>query len=128
VIERIGQAIRRYIMDSEKPEKIAINHDGYHAEQIGRTKSGHQFFLTAPFVPAIDGSKGCEYISLFKFDQDGNLLESIIDSLGPRDSFNEEEAREKYFSRLHQLGEVEYCRIEVRPFSVEKDRYPGHPQ
>ena len=39
-------------MDSEKPEKIAINHDDYHAEHIGRTKLGHQFFLTAPFVPA----------------------------------------------------------------------------
>ena len=107
-------------MDSGKPEKIAINHDDYHAEHIGRTKTGHQFFLTTPFEPTIGSAQGCEYIALFKFDLDGNLVESIIDKIGPRGSFDEEERKNKYLSRLRELGEVKFCRIEVKPFSVKK--------
>jgi hypothetical protein len=105
-------------MNKGKPEKIAINHDDYHAEHIGRTNTGHQFFLTTPFEPAIGDEKGCEYIALFKFDLDGNIVESIIDKFGPRGSFDEEERKSKYYSRLEELGEVKYCRIEVKPFSI----------
>jgi len=107
-------------MDSNKPELIAIDHDDYHAEHIGRTKDGLQFFLTTPFEPAIK-SEGCEYIALFKFDLDGNLVESVIDVLGSRGSFDPDEAKEKYTSRLQGLGEVEFRKIEVKPFSVEKN-------
>ena len=107
-------------MESGKPYKIAINHDDYHAKYIGKTKAGHQFFLTTPFEPAIGGAEGCEYIALFKFDTDGNLVESIIDRLGPRGSYSEEDRKKKYVSRLDELADVEYCRIEVKPFSVEK--------
>jgi hypothetical protein len=107
-------------MDSNRPEKIAIDLDDYHAEHIGRTKEGLQFFLTTPFEPGVD-SEGCEYIALFKFDLDGNLTDSVIDVLGARGSFDHDEAKEKYMSRLQELGEVEFCRIEVKPFSVEKN-------
>ncbi|MHB0914768.1 MAG: hypothetical protein ACYC5A_04915 [Thermoleophilia bacterium] len=106
-------------MESSRPQKIAIDHDDYHAEHVGRTKDGSQFFLTTPFEPAINGKEGCEYIALFKFDNDGNLMEHAIDTMGPRGSYDEEERKEKYLSRLNELGEVEYCRIEVKPFSVK---------
>ena len=84
-------------MHSNKPEKVAINHDDYHAEHIGRTNDGLQFFLTTPFEPAYSNTEGCEYIALFKFDLDGNLVDSKIDTLGPRGSYNDEERREKHF-------------------------------
>jgi len=106
-------------MDSTKPKKISINHDDCHAQHIGRTSEGLQFFLTNPFEPALNDAEGCEYIALFKFDSEGNLVDSLIDSLGPRGSYSEADAKEKYTSRLHGLGEVEYCRIEVKPFSVK---------
>lgn len=106
-------------MNSIKPEKIAIDHDDYHAQHIGRTSDGLQFFLTNPFEPAFSGSKGCEFISLFKFDMDGNLVDSKIESLGPRGSFSEDDAKEKYYAYLRDLGEIEYCRIEVKPFSID---------
>jgi hypothetical protein len=106
-------------MHSNKPEKVAINHDDYHAEHIGRTNDGLQFFLTTPFEPAYSNTEGCEYIALFKFDLDGNLVDSKIDTSGPRGSYNDEERREKYLSRLNELGEVKYQRIEVKPFSVK---------
>ena len=108
-------------MDSAKPQKIAIDHDDYHAEYIGRTKSGMQFFLTTPFEPAINQQVGCEYIALFMFDEDGDLTESIIDSFGPRGSYSEDDRKKQYQSRLSGLGEVEFCRIEIKPFSIEKN-------
>ncbi len=108
-------------MSSEKPEKLAIDHDDYHAEHIGRTQANQQFFLTTPFEPAIDDKEGCEYIALYKFDMEGNLLEAIIDSLGPRGSYDEDARKEIYLARLYELGDVEYCRIEVKPFSIERE-------
>lgn len=48
----------------------------------------------------------------------GRLLDSDIDVLGTRGSFSEEEATNKYYSKLESLGKVRYQRIEVRPFSV----------
>jgi hypothetical protein len=32
-----------------------------------------------------------------------------------------EERKKRYFSYLNKLGQVEYCRIEVKPFSITKD-------
>ncbi|CAC5842854.1 hypothetical protein [uncultured Gammaproteobacteria bacterium] len=51
-------------MESDRPQKISIDHDDYHAEHIGRTKKGEQFFLTTPFEPAINEKEGCEYIAV----------------------------------------------------------------
>lgn len=105
-------------MSSDRPKIIAIDHDDYHAEHIGRTKEGCQFFLTTPFEPACGDSEGCEYIALFKFDLSGNLVDHSIETLGPRGSYDIEDKRAQYLSRLESLGEVEYQRIEVKPFSV----------
>ena len=106
-------------MSTEKPESIAIDHDDYHAQHIGTTQDGNQFFLTTPFEAASDTSKGCEYIALFIFDSEGECLNSIIESLGPREDLIESEAKKKYNSMLSTLGEVSYCRIVVKPFSVD---------
>ncbi|GAA5441868.1 hypothetical protein Misp06_00029 [Microbulbifer sp. NBRC 101763] len=97
-----------------KPELIAIDHDNYHAQHIGTTKDGLQFFLTTPFEPGI-----AEYIALFKFDALGNLVDSDIEPLGPRSSFSVDEAKAKYSSKLESLGNISLERIEVKPFSVE---------
>jgi len=105
-------------MHSGKPKKIAIDHDDYHAEHVGRTSDGLQFFLTTPFEPAFPNTEGCEYIALFKFDLEGNLVDSKIDTLGPRGSFDGDARKEKYLSRLNELGKVEFQRIEVKPFSI----------
>ena len=108
-------------MDPAKPEQIATDHDDYHAQHIGRTKDGLQFFLSKPFELALNDSKGCQYIALFKFDIEGGLVGSVIDSLGPRGSYLEADAKEKYYARLHDIGELEFCRIVVKPFSVKYD-------
>jgi hypothetical protein len=105
---------------SEVPELIAINHDDYHAKHVGRTKDGRQFFLTNPFEPARGAEGGCEYVSLFLFDDEGGLIEAAIDELGPRAAVDELNARRIYEERLASLGDVVFGRIEVKPFVVER--------
>jgi hypothetical protein len=71
-------------MKTAPPELIAINHDDYHAEHVGHTQDGRQFFLTNPFEPALGAEPGGEYVALFLFDRRGDLLEAKIDDFGPR--------------------------------------------
>ena len=101
------------------PEKIAIDHDDYRAEHIGRLGDGRQFFVTNPFVPALDGP-GREFLAVYLFDADGKLLEARIDDLGTREKLDEAAARKKLEDRLAELGKVKHQRIEVRPFELER--------
>ena len=107
-------------MSEGKPERVAIEHDGYHAEHIGRTDDGRQFFLTTPFEPALDNCEGSEFVALFLFDDEGCLLEAKIDDFGPRASCDNKKRRHCYETRLQELGRVSFERIEVRPFAVER--------
>ncbi len=107
-----------------KPERIAIQHnecvDDCYAEYVGRTSDGRQFFLTASFGPAIGEHPGSEYLALFLFDADGNLVDAQIDDLGPRTKPYHYKSRAYYDVRLKALGEVTFERIEVKPFTVER--------
>ena len=107
-------------MSGIPPKLIAIDHDDYHAEHVGRTAGGRQFFLTRPFEPANNGSEGCEYFALYLFDAEGKLLDAQIDNLGPRALINEDEYWRLYEQRLHNLGSVSFERIAVAPFSIER--------
>ena len=103
-----------------KPKLIAIEHDDHHASHIGSLPDGRQFFLTTPFVPAMAGDAGREFIALYLFDQRGRFLEARIDDLGTRAELDEQRARRVFGERLAELGPVKYGRIEVQPFEVER--------
>ncbi len=107
-------------MSTTPPTLVAIDHDDYHAEHVGRTADGRQFFLTTPFEPAINGSQGCEFVALYTFDQAGALLNAEIDSFGPRTAMDQGARMKLYEQRLKSLGAVSLERIEVAPFSVER--------
>ncbi|HEV2296249.1 MAG TPA: hypothetical protein VGR35_20560 [Tepidisphaeraceae bacterium] len=107
-------------MSDGRPDKIAIEHDDYHAKHVGWTTDGRQFILTTPFDPAIGGKPGAEFIALYIFDTDGKLLEAKIDELGPRATIDKENASKLYDQRLQELGEVRFSRIEVAPFSLKR--------
>ena len=102
------------------PDTLPINHDDYHAKHIGRTADGRQFFLTTPFVPAIGGDDGCEFIALFMFDDAGALVDAQIDNLGPRASLDQDTASKLYDERLTSLGDVEFGDIRIAPFKIEQ--------
>jgi hypothetical protein len=109
------------------PKKIRINHDEYHAQHIGHTADGRQFFLTNPFVWAMGDNPGREFLALYIFDADGNLLEAKIDDLGERENkvlpgnkLDISSAGSLVETRLAELGEFSFGDIEVAPFRVEK--------
>jgi hypothetical protein len=107
-------------MPDGPPTLIAINHDDYKAEHVGRLSDGRQFFLTRPFVPPVGGRASNEFVALFLFDAAGKLVEAKIDELGPRSTMDQEKARVAYDQRLRDLGEVSFERIEIAPFSIER--------
>jgi hypothetical protein len=107
-------------MAGTRPARVAIDHDDYHAEYVGRTADGRQFFLTTPFEPAIDGSQGEEYVALFLFDAAGRFLDAKIDSCGPRATLDHAARRATRDAWLAELGEVTYDRIEVAPFEIQR--------
>lgn len=107
-------------MTDGPPDIIAINHDDYHAEYVGRTADGRQFILTTPFEPAISDRTGSEFLALYLFDVKGHLLEAKIEDLGPRATLNVEKRREVRDQWLQELGTVTYTRIQVAPFSIER--------
>jgi hypothetical protein len=103
-----------------KPKLIAIDHDDYHAKHIGKLPDGRQFFLTTPFVPAMDADAGREFIAVYLFDKRGKFLEARIDDMGTRADLDETRARALFEQRLAELGPVDFDRIEVQPFEIER--------
>ncbi|WP_232668131.1 hypothetical protein [Pseudonocardia sp. TRM90224] len=102
------------------PALIALDPDDHHAEHVGHTADGLQFFLTTPFVAENEPDPGREFVALFLFDAEGALVEARIDDFGPRASLDEARLRERYDSHLAALGEVTIDRIVIAPFSVER--------
>ncbi|MEU0538305.1 hypothetical protein ABZ319_00395 [Nocardia sp. NPDC005978] len=102
-----------------KPALIAINHDDYHAEHVGRTADGRQFFLTSAFEPPSGLDEGNEFVALYLFDADGTFSEARIDEFGPRATMDNARRTALYKQRLRELGEVTFTRIEVAPFEHE---------
>ena len=91
------------------PKLVRINLDDYHANYVGKTKAGDQFFLTFPFSP------GGSFIALYLFDAFGALKDARIHRAKPTES--EDQAFVK--SLLDDLGEHRFGNIRVAPFAVE---------
>ncbi len=102
------------------PKTVAVNHDDYHAEYVGRTKDGMQFFLTTPFVSGMGDDPGREFIALYLFDRSGQLQSATIDDFGPRATMDLAARTARRDELLSSLGEVSYQRIKVAPFRVER--------
>lgn len=107
-------------MDNNPPKLIAINHDDYHAEFVGRTRDQKQFFLTTPFEPSMNGQDGREFLAVYLFDVHGKLLEAKIDDLGPRATLDHEKRVALRYQRLAELDGPSFERIEIAPFSIER--------
>jgi hypothetical protein len=105
---------------SQRPEIIAIDHDGYHAKHVGVLPDGRQFFLTTPFEGTSKRHPGGEYVALFIFDRAGRLVDAVIDNFGPRASMDGVARQALYELRLKELGDVTLGRILVAPFEIER--------
>jgi len=99
------------------PETIAIDPDDHHATDLGVLKNGVQFFLTTPFIPAIDGP-GCIFVAIYLFGRDGAFMGCTIKELGPRSKVSDQEAA-KVLDRMRQsVGVIERRRITIQPFQI----------
>ncbi len=107
-------------MNRTPPDVVAVDRDDYHAQHVGRTADGRQFFLTPPFVPASRGAAGAEFNALYVFDDDGALLDARIEPFGPRGSYDRAMKEAAYWALLDSLGTVSFERIEVAPFAIER--------
>ena len=107
-------------MAKKPPKRIAIDHDEYLAEYVGRTRDGKQFFLTIPLEPARNGKEGREFLALLLFDAKGKLLEAKIDDLGPRATLDHEKRVALRDQRLGELDGPSFERIEIAPFSIDR--------
>jgi hypothetical protein len=107
-------------MPAEPPVLIAIDRDEYYASRVGRTKDGLQVFVTTPFVPALGDESGREFLAVYIFDPNGKLVEARIDDLGPRSGLDRARARQLLEQRMSELGPVDYGRIVVQPFAIER--------
>jgi hypothetical protein len=105
---------------TKAPALIKIKHDDYHAQYVGRTDDGRQFFLTTPFSPAMEGSPGREYIALYVFDDAGGLRDARIEDLGTRAELDDAIVAAKRSALLESLGQLKYGTIRVAPFRIEK--------
>lgn len=101
------------------PELITIEHDDYHAKYVGRTDTNQQVFVSQLFIPALSDQPGNEFLAIFLFSDIGNLVESRVDELGPRSSLNHELAAALLAQRLHELGNLTFHDIRMKPFAVE---------
>ena len=107
-------------MKKGPPTLIAIDRDDYHASHVGRLADGRQFFVTTPFIPAMAGDAGREFIATYTFDKQGALVDARIDDLGPRAQVDSAHAKRLIERHLAELGRVNLGRIEVSPFEVER--------
>src|SRR5262245_35688376 len=107
-------------MERGPPKLVKVAHDDYHAEYVGKTRDGRQFFLTTPFVPEVGRSSGREFIALYVFDASGQLLEATIDDLGRRSKLDLEARVVRRDALLESLGPRRTCAIQVAPFSVQR--------
>lgn len=116
------------------PEKIPIERiEDYHTHYIGKYGDGEQFFGYETFIftkPYGEIQKGDnwqkyrkEYVVLYLFNEEGDFKGAKYWYGGTIDIVNEEEMTAKLEEMIAQLGKVNYCDIEVKPFKTEID---GH--
>ncbi len=102
------------------PALIALNQDNQLARYVGRNPDGRQFFLTTPSVMT-DGGAGRDFIALYLFDPTGHFVEARIDYLGQHGvALSPAESRQMHQEWIATLGPISFCRIEIRPFKVER--------
>ncbi|MFK7772968.1 MAG: hypothetical protein AB8F94_12555 [Saprospiraceae bacterium] len=111
------------------PEKIRVERiEDYHTHYIGKYNGENQFLGDQTFVfknnriPEDDNWEKYrrEYIVIYLFDKVGNFLGIEYQFAGTTDSI-QFDMGSKLEEMVGELGEIEFCNIEVKPFQIEID-------
>jgi hypothetical protein len=113
------------------PAKIPVTRmEDDHTHYIGKYAEGNQFWACDSFVftqrPVPEGENWenyrREYALLYLFDKDGNLLNAAHHFAGTTNDI-QFDITSKIEEMISELGEYEFCDIEVKPFSIKIDGY-----
>lgn len=113
------------------PDKIPVERmEDYHTHHIGKYDNGNQFwgygtfvFTERPISKGEDWEKyRREYAVLYLFDKEGNFKEAKYEFAGTSDSLKFD-IETKIEEMISKLGEIEYCKIEVKLFEIEIDGF-----
>ncbi len=121
-----------YILDIFKtngiPKIIPIKREeDYHTHYIGKLGDGRQFFGYQTFVfpngmPKSNWENARkEYVVLYLFDNMGNFLETKHQYLGLTSEISRSSTEEQLIQMIDEMGTVEYCDIQVKPFQTTID-------
>lgn len=113
------------------PKKIPVERiEDDHTHYIGKYENGNQFWGYETFlfteIPVPEGEDWAkyrrEYAVLYLFDEEGNFKEAKYYFAGKSNSLKAD-TTEKLEEMVSQLGEAEYCSIEIKPFEIEIDGF-----
>lgn len=124
-------------MANRRPKLLTIPHDTTYAKFVGKTTDSRQFFLTTPFIITWEGkqvgrrssavAKRRDFLALYLFDKQGQLVESRITDLGLRGRGTKRHAQAIKDRLLQDLEPFTFGPIRVRPFVVTQPSYRDHP-
>lgn len=117
------------------PTSLIIPQDDHHGSRVGIAADGNGFFITTPFTFGPKPSDSREFVAMYRFDLEGNLIQAEIEQLGSRASIVGEKnsarlpgnvaasnapVQEAIDRLLGSLGVVKYQDIVAKPFQIEK--------
>jgi len=96
---------------------------------VGRCADGKQFFLNEAFVHRGPRTKDWqdsrhEYLVLYLFDSDGHFIKHTYWHGGTTAKCDQNQLKAKRDELLAELGDISFCDIAIRPFSVKIDNIP----
>src|SRR5688500_6644049 len=106
-------------MTSGAPDLIALDPDESHAEYVGRTADGRQFFITT-HVDTRCRVHGHAFVAIYLFNVAGKLVEARIDDMGAYATLDRGAWERTVDQRFHELAWTLPRRIVMAPFEVEQ--------
>ncbi|MBB5208425.1 hypothetical protein [Chiayiivirga flava] len=123
------------VVEGFPPERLVIPHDDHHGKLVGHSADGNGFFITTPYVADPDPAKAREFVALYRFAPDGDLIDAQIDAIGsrleilgaaragalPGNAAGPNPASQAVIDRhLAALGPVRLEDIVAKPFAIER--------
>ena|SRR5947209_4564147 len=106
-------------MSKGPPDQIALDPDDFHAEYVGHTADGRQFFITTHVDPKC-AIHGHAFVAVYLFDATGKLLEAKIDDMGELGTLDAAAWGRRVDQRFDELGPTMRRRITMAPFEVHR--------
>jgi hypothetical protein len=106
-------------MPDAAPEKIRLIPDEWHIRNVGRLDQGRSFFVDSQLDSFNNVTR--DFVCSFIFDNDGQLVEHVIELIGTRSDYPEGSVHNAIQRHLSALGDRTRADVWVRPFAVSSN-------